>query len=203
MVVISSFENDRILGIGAFSLQIQFAAAAIASSFLLLFLPNIETITITVFLAGYLFTRKFGITTLLIIVFSWEILVSSIFAFSGIIFPFKIIGWGIVLLLGNLARWLQVSKSYEFMIFGITSAIIWDSIVSIATPLTLASDPAAFWTLFIVSIIGGIPFTFLHALGNFYFFAMIPTILDSILPPLELHYNYLLQRRIKASHSLV
>ena len=85
-LTVSDLENQNMQKVNAFALRIQIAAAAIASSLILIYIPNIETITITMFLAGFLFDKKYAISIVIITAFGWELFVSMIFGFSGIIF---------------------------------------------------------------------------------------------------------------------
>lgn len=59
------------------SLLIQMVAATIGTSFLLLSLPNVETITLGVFFMGFVFKPKFGFKTMITTLIAWELIPPS------------------------------------------------------------------------------------------------------------------------------
>ncbi len=186
---IKDLESEELTSIQALALRVQLAAAGIASSLLLILIPNIETITFTVFLVGFLFSIRYALSITLTTVIGWEILVSMIFAFSGITFFFKLGAWLMITLLGSLARRLYLQKSYEFAIFGAISALLFDFAVTIPYALFFSNTQDGFLSVFLASLIFGIYFTILHTLGNTILFSFIPRMLDTLFPLLEGRYG--------------
>lgn len=179
---ISDLENPRLIEIQSYVLRIQIAAAAIASSLLLIIFPNIETISLTLFLSGLLFSQKYSLSIVLITAFGWELFASMIFGFSGITFLFKIMAWIIIAQLGHLARKFNFKKSSIFLLLGALSAIIYDIFVTIPISLFFINEKSSFIIILITSLIVGIPFTISHIIGNSLMFMMIPKLLDLLAP---------------------
>lgn len=182
---------DKIEKISKLSLQIQFSATAVASSLVLIFVPNFETISFTAFLFGFLFPIKMAIYGTIIMTLTWEIVASMIFGFSGIIFPFKIIAWIIIMLLGVLGRRLKIKHPGEFAFFGVISAIIFDLIVSISNVLIFINDSLSFITAFVSFLIIGLVFTISHFTFNFVIFSLMPKVFKVIVPLIIDNYGEL------------
>jgi len=183
-LVVSDRVNTRHI-----SLQIQLSATAVASSFALIFVPSVETISFTAFIAGFLFPLPFAMSTILTMTLTWEIFASMVFGFSGITFPFKIVSWVLIGLLGNLSRKVSARYFYEFAIFGAISAFVFDLIVTISTAIIFISSDEAFLTVFITSFILGFIYTVTHTISNALLFSFIPVILRVLLPLLHEHYQ--------------
>jgi len=175
------------------SLQIQLAATAIATSLILIFVPNVETISFTAFLVGFLFPFQFAVVTILTMTVTWELLASMIFAFSGFTFPFKLLAWLLIGMLGVFARRIKAKYFYEFLIFGAISAILFDLIVTIPSAFLFVQDQTAFLTVLISNLIIGLVFTISHTLSNAFLFAVIPFMMKTLLPLLDDNYPELVQ----------
>lgn len=192
------FENTEGEDLRLFSLRIQLAAAAMASSFLLISLPNIETITFTVFVFGFLFPIRYSLSLTLTIAIGWEILISTVLSFSGITFFFKLFAWILITLLGQFARELKAVKTYHFAIFGLLSALIFDFIVTIAVAILFFNNQESFIAAFFTFLVIGILFTIAHIIGNVILFTFIPRFVGVILPLLNQSYPTLV--KIKDSY---
>lgn len=184
----ADFEDAEADQIRKLSLRIQFAAAAMASSFILLNVPNIETITFSVFIVGYLFPRKYALSITLTTVIGWELLVTSVFGFSGITFFFKLVAWCLITLLASFARAVGVNKSYQFAVLGFFSALLFDFLVTISIAILFINSEKTFLTILLTYLILGLLFTIIHVIGNTILFAMIPQFLEVILPLLLRSY---------------
>ena len=182
---------DKIEKISKLSLQIQFSATAVASSLVLIFVPNFETISFTAFLFGFLFPIKMAIYGTIIMTLTWEIVASMIFGFSGIIFPFKIIAWIIIMLLGMLGRKIKIKHPSEFAFFGVISAMVFDLIVSISNVLIFINDSLSFITAFVSFLIIGLVFTISHFTFNFVIFSLMPKVFKVIVPLIIDNYGEL------------
>lgn len=183
-----SFENEDSSNIQAIALNIQISAIVIATSALLLFFPQIETITVSIFLFAHMFRYRFGLNLSVTITVGWEVVASLVFGFSGILFPFKMVGWLLVYHLGIVSRKLNMKGKFDILLFAIFATILWDLILLIGIPLTLSSSLTEFIPLLLSSFITGIPFTILHIIGNVTFFAAIPMILETVMPLLNKEY---------------
>ncbi|OLS28999.1 MAG: hypothetical protein HeimC2_01940 [Candidatus Heimdallarchaeota archaeon LC_2] len=190
---ISYFEDEDLKDLTKFALRIQLAAAGIASSFLLLFVPNVETITFLAFFVGFVFPLSYALTVTITMVIGWEFLLTMIISFSGITFFFKLIAWIIITILGSFARKIKITRPYEFGIFGFISSLIFDIIVTISIPLIFITDEGGFTSVLIAAFIFGIPFTIAHVISNSTLFSFFPKLLHSILPVLESKFSQLNQ----------
>ncbi len=190
---VSELENKNISTTQVLTLRIQIAAAAVASSFILILIPNIETITFTAFLLGYVFKRKFAFETTLTMVITWEILATIVFSFSNITFFFKLIAWLLITQIGRFARNIKITSSISFAIFGGLSAIIYDLLVTIPYAIFFIGQKINFITVIISSFVFGIYFTLSHVLGNAFFFSLFPRIISSISPILRQKYPDLIE----------
>ncbi|MHA2252613.1 MAG: DUF4430 domain-containing protein [Candidatus Kariarchaeaceae archaeon] len=193
LVKVEDLENKELLSLQSLALRVQLAAAAIASSFLLIFVPNIETITFTVFFVGFLFPLRYALSITLTTVIGWELLASMVFAFSGLTFAFKLLAWTAITILGSMARKGHITKPYEFAIFGAISALIYDITVTIPYALFFVEEKTGFLSVFLASLIFGIYFTIFHTVGNTLLFAFIPKLIDTLYPILESRYSYLIK----------
>ncbi len=70
-----------------FSVSVIFSSAAVASSLVFIFIPNLETLSLFFFLVGYLYGIKTGVTTVITSVTIYEMFASQFYGTGGI-FPF-------------------------------------------------------------------------------------------------------------------
>ncbi|MCY3413269.1 MAG: DUF4430 domain-containing protein [Candidatus Heimdallarchaeota archaeon] len=173
-------EGKQLEQIHLIALMIQLAAAGIATSFMLILVPNIETISLTAFYLGFTFKRKFALQTTVIMVIGWELLATLVFSTSGIIFFFKLIAWIFIALMGYLASSFHVSKPEYFMIFGVISALIFDLLVTIPYAILNATSISTFYSLFLSSVVIGLFFSSMHIIGNLFLFALFPLLFDTL-----------------------
>lgn len=185
---ISEFENPELIPLSRLALRIQLAATGIATSLLLLFIPNVETITFFCFFFGFVFSYRYAVSTTITMVLGWEILISMILSFSGITFFFKIAAWLIITSLGYISRRLHVTSAFEFAILGMISALIYDLIVTLSIPLFFVTTQEAFIPLFLTYFVFGLPFTIIHIISNSLLFALFPRLVSSVTPLFELKF---------------
>ncbi|MHA2099801.1 MAG: DUF4430 domain-containing protein [Candidatus Kariarchaeaceae archaeon] len=191
----SYFEDDELRDLSKFALRIQLAATGISTSFILLFVPNVETITILAFLFGFLFPMTYALSITITMVIGWELLLTMVLSFSGVTFFFKFIAWCLITLLGTLARKLRINQAYEFGIFGFFSTLLFDIIVTISIPLVFVNNDESFVSVLITAFIFGIPFTIAHVISNSILFSFFPKLVLSILPVFESRYSHLIKIR--------
>jgi hypothetical protein len=194
---ITQFEKNSSNYLDSISLQVQLSAVTIATTAMLIFYPSVETISISIFIFGYLFRIRFGISLVLSICVGWEIVASMVFGFSGILFPFKILGWLIVFNLGTIANKIRITKNWEFALLGAFSAVIWDLILLFAIPLTLSTTGTDFMVLLINALVFGLPFTIAHIIANTTFFLFVRNIISTILPVLKMNHSNLLNNNLE------
>ena len=159
-----------------------FSAAGIASSLVLIFLPNIETITYTAFLIGFLHGKKNGIFGGLTIAIGWEVVASMVMGgFSGLVFPFKLTFWIFTGFLGGLLNnnKFRLSSPLEFSAVGAFLGLTFDLWVTVGIALMFVNQ-GAFWSILISKIIFGAPFTVAHVIGNTILFSSMPMVIRAI-----------------------
>ncbi len=192
--IISNFEStDEKLQTKA--LMIELGAAVLGINWLLITIPNVEIISFSIFFIGYLFRTKFALVTSLVIIFSWEVLASLTFGLGLLVFPLKVIGWLLFLIAGHLSYKFKVEKAYEFLIIGAFFTLIWDMVVTLGTSLFFITTPLEFISVYLTTFIFGINFTIIHVVANSYLFATLPYIERTVLPVVQINYDYLLQSR--------
>jgi hypothetical protein len=88
-----------------------FSAAAVASSTVLLFIPNLETISLFIFLVGYRYGKATGTMTVLTTVTIFEMFASQVYGTGGI-FPFllKFPPYFLIMLTGVYFHTLKVQS---------------------------------------------------------------------------------------------
>ncbi|MCE7736545.1 MAG: DUF4430 domain-containing protein [Candidatus Heimdallarchaeota archaeon] len=191
----SYFEDDELKSLTKFALRIQLAATGIATSFILLFVPNVETITILSFLFGFLFPTVYALSITLTMIIGWELLLTMVISFSGITFFFKLVAWCLITLLGSFARKIKITNAYEFGFFGFLSALLFDFIVTLSIPLVFITDEGNFTNVLIAALVFGIPFTISHVISNSLLFSFFPKITKGILPILNARFSHILKIR--------
>lgn len=161
-----------------------YSAAAVASSTSLVFIPNLETITIFIFLVSFYYGFKIGFSMMLTTSIIYELFASIVYGFSGPLFFFKIIAYTLnVIIASNLANVLKqdlsnnslyeslnkISARLGFMIIGIIVTLLFDLITTFYS-FFLVQNVKAFILLFIA----GLPYIFFHELTNGIIFFFIP-----------------------------
>ncbi len=159
-----------------------FTALSIVVGYMLVFLPNIEIITLMIFLAGFIIGKKEGI---LVGAFS-----SFIFCFFNPMgssnFPLltvQVIYYSFVGLLGAITKYLIQNRKFFkpkedlyvyqiLVVFGIISVLlttIFSIIIEIPGYLLFAGPGVPFLSYIML----GIPFSIIHVIGNLLGFAII------------------------------
>ncbi|RMG35095.1 MAG: hypothetical protein D6732_09690 [Methanobacteriota archaeon] len=170
------------------SLVIQLVAASVGTSYLLIFLPNVETITLAIFFYGYSFTARFSFKALVATLAVWEIVANLSWGFSVIAFPFKFLGWLLIYILGMASHRFSLDKPLEFAAIGAVGTLVWDLVATLSTAVVLSTSVNEFLAVYFTSLILGIPFTIVHVTSNTYLFFMFPYLLKSVVPHLKGKY---------------
>jgi hypothetical protein len=153
-----------------------FSALAIGLGFSLLMVPNIELITVVVFIAGLTLGVRWGI----LVGFTSEFIFSVFNPFgSGLVFPplliAQIISMIIIGAIGGILHNIFFIKEYSkkhvilLAIVGFFLTFIFDSLTTLAYPISMGFDfPQTF-----VIYLSGLGFTFLHQISNAMIFSII------------------------------
>ena len=180
LIEVSSFDKNSNPKVSELSTVVLISAAAVTSSFLLIFIPNVETISLSIFLVGYLFKFKSAIQSYLAIVITWEFIASISYGFSFLVIPFKATGWFFFLLSGIACKKRKELSRIELIAIGMSLTLLWDLITTIPSAMIIGNDAKSFWSVYFSSLIFGVPFYAIHVFSNAYMFGMFPTIATPI-----------------------
>ena len=161
-----------------------YSAAAVASSTSLVLIPNLETITIFIFLVSFYYGFKIGLSMMLTTSIIYELFASVVYGFSGPLFFFKIIAYLInVVIASTLASVMKQDffntqsqgpkitfiSRIGFAVLGFTLTVVFDLITTFYS-FFLVQNLKAFVLLFIA----GIPYILFHELTNVVIFFFVP-----------------------------
>lgn len=173
------------------AIVIIYSAAAVGSSTSLIFIPNLETITIFIFIVSYYYGFRIGLSMMLTTAIIFELFASITYGFGGPLFFFKIFGYTITV---TIAAYLsKVRSSYSnpnedsnlflrnlgsrigFMIIGVFLTLLFDLITTLYSYFLVQNLNA-----FVLIFISGLPFIFFHELTNGIIFFFVPDYLRII-----------------------
>ncbi|MFX0185293.1 MAG: hypothetical protein ACFE95_19600 [Candidatus Hodarchaeota archaeon] len=101
----------EVRGIQVFATSVIFSAAAVASSTVLLIIPNLETISLFIFLVGYRYGKTTGTMTVLTTVTIYEMFASQVYGTGGIIpFLLKFPPYFLIMLTGAYFHNLKIQS---------------------------------------------------------------------------------------------
>ena len=153
-----------------------FSALAIGLGFSLLMVPNIELITVIIFISGITLGAKWGI----IVGGTAEFIFSIFNPFgSGLVFPpllmSQVIAMVIVGFMGGVLHRIFFIKDYSkkhvilLVIIGFLLTFIFDSLTTLAYPISMGFDFPQTFGIYL----SGLGFTFLHQISNAVIFPII------------------------------
>lgn len=154
-----------------------FSALAVATTLLLVLVPNLETISLVIFLVSLRYGFRTGMFTAITVALTFELIASQLFGSGAIILPFKLIAYLLIALMGAL--WKESSYKPRKMALAITGAslaILFDMITTLGLVLWLGQPLSAYFVLLIIGIVVPPFFTPIHVLGNALLFQLVPSI---------------------------
>ena len=170
------------------SIVVMYSAAAIGSSTALLFVTNLETITLLIFLVSFLYGMRTGFLMMLTTSFAFELFASMVYGFSGLMFVFKILAYLFIVLFAsalhpyiksviekdvNQYKLKKIILGLSFSFLGWFFTIVFDLVTSIPSYLILQN-----YDVFVLFFIAGIPFFIFHQLTNVILFFFVPDYLS-------------------------
>lgn len=159
------------------SISASLGALGIVLSTIVVLFPNIEFISVTIFLISLLFGPYYGVLASISIAMIYEFVATSIYAAAGLLIPFKLFCYICLALVGGFGRRSFVKLSFwEFGILGSIFALIYDLITTIGGITFVLQETLTLPTLGLYLTLG-IPFTLLHFFGNFIIFSLITPII--------------------------
>jgi hypothetical protein len=104
----------EVRGIQVFSISVIFSSAAVASSLVFIFIPNLETLSLFFFLVGYRYGIKTGVTTVITSVTIYEMFASQFYGTGGL-FPFilKFPPFLLIMISGVYFHHLKIKNDYS------------------------------------------------------------------------------------------
>jgi hypothetical protein len=175
-------EKDKFLikTILRLSISASLAGLGIVLSAIVVLFPNIEFISVTIFLISLLFGVYYGILAATSMTIVYEFLVTSIYGSAGLLIFFKLFCYIILAIIIGLGRNAFAKLSFwELGIIGGFFAIFYDIITTIGGQVVVLQNNITFAYLLTI-LVWGIPFTVLHFVGNFILFSMTKSFLNWI-----------------------
>jgi len=171
-------ETDRIQTILKLSVTATLASLGIILSAFVIFFPNIEFISVSIFLIALLFGIEYGLLSAISIAVVYEFLVIPIYGSGGLLILFKLLCYITLALVAGLGRKLFVKLSFwELGVFGATFAIFYDVITTLFGQIIVLQHSVTLPYL-ISLLIWGIPFTLSHIIGNFILFSLTKNLIN-------------------------
>ncbi len=164
------------------------AALAVASSTALLFLPNVELMMIIIFVTGYRYGVKAGISTTIVAIILYEMIVSAFFGWLPLVTLAKIPPYFLTTILGGIlgkndhnlmsksnSSFNRIQRtSLLYGVLGFLLTAFYDLSTTIAFSVSsFGFDLKALALVFFL----GLPFTVVHEISNFFIFFWFPGII--------------------------
>jgi hypothetical protein len=103
----------EVKAIQVFSVSVIFSAAAVASSLVFIFIPNLETLSVFFFIVGYRYGIKTGIATVITSVTIYEMFASQFYGTGGLIpFMLKFPPFFLIVIFGAYFNTLKIKGRY-------------------------------------------------------------------------------------------
>ncbi len=152
------------------------ASFGIILSVMMVLIPNIEFISVTIFLIALLFGAYYGLISSVAIIFVYEFIVTSIYGSGGLIVFFKLFSYiPLAIIAGKMRNLIYRLSWWELGIIGSLFAIIYDLITTLGGYILVFQQVLTSSVLAL--LIFGIPFTLIHLIGNFILFSLIKSII--------------------------
>lgn len=104
----------EVKAIKVFSVSVIFSAAAVASSLVFIFIPNLETLSVFFFLVGYRYGIKTGMATVVTSVTIYEMFASQVYGTGGLIpFMLKFPPFFLIMIFGAYFNALKIKDRYN------------------------------------------------------------------------------------------
>ncbi|MFX1443859.1 MAG: ECF transporter S component [Promethearchaeota archaeon] len=176
-----------------------FAALTVVMGYMLVFIPNIELVTLMIFLSGFILGKKdgaiIGLMSSFIFVFFNPYGVSPLPLFAYQLGHYSLVG-----ILGGMTHNFLKNREYfkpeedlyvfrVLLIFAIMGAIItfvYDILSTLIGALSIFGTLDTFWATYII----GLPFTTVHLIGNILgFIFILPGLIQLIYKMLDISEN--------------
>jgi hypothetical protein len=167
------------------------AALGVSSSTALLIVPNVEMMMIVIFIAGYRYGLRAGVSTAIIATILFEMIASAFFGWLPLVtlakLPAYLLATIIGSILGRADRPLVEPKNGQldslqrtsilFGIIGLLLTLAYDLLTTLAFGIsTVGFNLRGLALIYFL----GMPFTILHEISNFIVFFWFPTIMKAM-----------------------
>ncbi|TET74908.1 MAG: hypothetical protein E3J43_09160 [Candidatus Heimdallarchaeota archaeon] len=162
------------------SISASLASLGIVLSTIVVFVPNMEFISVTIFLVSILFGIYYGLMVAVSISVVYEFIIIAIIGSAGYLIFFKLICYVSLAVISGLMRKIFLRLSYwELGVFGSFFAIIYDVLTTIGYQIVVIRSDFVFQYL-LVLLGTGIIFTITHVVSNFVLFSFTKTMINWI-----------------------
>lgn len=166
---------------GNYAVIALFSALAVATSLILVFVPNLETITLVIFIISLRYGFRMGLFTAVTITLTFEIMASQIYGSGAVVIPFKLLAYLLVGLTGHIwGESNQVPGKTILAVTGASLAIIYDLITTFGIVFWLNQPMSTYFVLVAIGFVAPPFFTPLHMIGNAFLFQLIPSIQNQL-----------------------
>ncbi len=174
-------QTNKIETILKMAISASLGSLGIVLSTIVVFIPNFELISVTIFLVSILFGVYYGLLTAISVALMYEFVVTAIFGPASYLFVFKLVSYIILALIAGLARkgFLKLSF-WELGIFGSLFALFYDILITLGFQIAVIQEKVVFSYLLLL-LVQGILFTITHVFSNFVLFSLTKTILNWIM----------------------
>ena len=184
---LSYLEKDDLIltNILKFSVVSGIASLGIVLSVFVVLVPNLEFISISMFLITLLFGIKYGLISSFSISIVYELIVTPIYGSAGLLFFFKFLCYLLLIIFTHLFRqYLLRCSWWELGVFGAFFSLLYDIITTIGGQLIIIQSHITFLYLLSVFIMGTL-WTITHVSTNFIIFSTSHILLRWIIQSFE------------------
>ncbi len=174
-------QSNRIETILKMAISASLGSLGIVLSTIVVFVPNFELISVTIFLVSLLFGIYYGLITAISVSIVYEFIISAIFGPASYLIVFKLVCYIVLVLIAGLARRILLKLSFwELGIIGSLFALMYSILTTLGFQIVIIQEKIVFRYL-ISLLIAGVPFTIAHVVSNFILFSLTKTILNWIM----------------------
>ena len=173
--------NKRMEIILKLAISASLSSLGIVLSTVVVFVPNVEFVSVTIFLISILFGVYYGLLAAVSISVVYEFIITAIIGTAGLLVFFKLICYVSLAIIAGMGRktFLKLS-SWELGVFGSFFAIFYDLLTTIGYQVIVIQINITLNYLLIVLVSGAV-FTIIHVIGNFVLFSLTRTIVNWII----------------------
>lgn len=173
--------SNRIETILKIAISASLGSLGIVLSTIVVFVPNFELISVTIFLVSLLFGVYYGLLTAVSVSLVYEFIITTIFGPASYLIFFKLASYVILALIAGLARKVFLKLSFwELGIFGSFFAVFYDIFITLGFQVVVIQEKIVFSYLLFL-LVQGIIFTIIHVTTNFILFSLVKTLLNWIM----------------------